>query len=128
MMELFFMGGALFMSLLTIVFIGMLAIAVMNGLKMLNGSLDVQAATRGIGFVKSAGLLAFVIGLLGQLIGLFSAFQAIEAKTVDISPELLASGFKVSMIPMLYGSIIFVLSLVIWFGLNALVSKNKQEV
>ncbi len=63
-------------------------------------------------WVKELGILALTIGILGQLIGLYSAFNAME-QAPDISPEMLAGGLKVSMITTLYGFLIFIISLVI---------------
>ena len=118
MLELFYMGGPLFMGILTIIFISMIAVAVVNGLPLLKDAPDdVEAAARKIGYVKSIGLFALIFGILGQLIGLFSAFQVIE-QSVEISPAMMAGGFKVSMITTLYGFLICIISYLIWFGLS----------
>ena len=46
-------------------------------------------------------------GVLGQLIGLFSAFAHLE--TVEsVSTEMLVGGLKVSLIPTLYGLLIYI--------------------
>lgn len=119
MLDLFNQGGPLFMGLLTIILIIMLVVAIMNGMPVLKGNItDHDATRRKIGTIKSVGLLALIIGILGQLIGLFSAFQAIELKAVEVSPSLIAGGFKISMITTIYGLIIFTLSMLVWFGLN----------
>ncbi|MFY0598231.1 MAG: MotA/TolQ/ExbB proton channel family protein [Cyclobacteriaceae bacterium] len=126
MFDLFYMGGPLFMGILTLVFICMICVAVVNGLPIFRGEIeDLEVIARRIGYVKSVGLFALIVGILGQLIGLFAAFQFIE-KAVDISPSLLASGFKVSMITTLYGVFIYVFSLLIWFGLSAML-KRKED-
>lgn len=117
MMNLFYMGGPLFMGILTLVFIAMVSVAFVNGLPVLKGNIS-EDSPRKIAYVKSVGLFALIFGILGQLIGLFSAFEAIELLEVDISPALLAGGFKVSMITTLYGLIIYVVSLLLWFGLS----------
>ena len=71
-----------------------------------------------INYIRSAGLFALIFGLLGQLIGLFSAFKAIKIEQVEASPSLLVEGFKVSMIPTAYGVLIFSFSMLVWFLLN----------
>jgi flagellar motor component MotA len=99
MLDLFNMGGPLFMSLISIAQIGMfLAIGMHQRGK---------AAARL--YVREAGLLALALGILGQLIGLFEAFKAIEAMG-DISTALLVGGLKISMITTLYGLIGFIIS------------------
>ena len=59
--------------------------------------------------IKNLGITALAVGILGQLIGLFTAMQHIEAAG-GISPGVFASGFKVSMITTMYGLIIFIIS------------------
>jgi biopolymer transport protein ExbB/TolQ len=118
MMNLFFMGGPLFMGILTLVFIAMVSVAFVNGLPVLKGNIS-EDSPRKIAYVKSVGLFALIFGILGQLIGLFSAFEAIELGQVSVSPSLLAAGFKVSMITTVYGLIIYVVSLLLWFGLSS---------
>lgn len=117
MFELFYMGGTLFMSILTLIFIAMIAAAVINAMAIFNGQIESEKARHKLAYIKSIGLLGLVVGILGQQIGLFSAFQAIEVMG-DVSPALLAGGFKVSMISTLYGFVIYILSLLIWLGLS----------
>lgn len=62
--------------------------------------------------IKSAGLLAAVTGILGQLIGLFSAFEAIQ-QMGTVSPAMLAGGLKVSIITTMYGIVIYIIALII---------------
>jgi biopolymer transport protein ExbB/TolQ len=120
MLDLFYQGGPLFMGLLTIILIIMIAVTVINGSNVLKGTTEnPDVNRRKIGTIKSVGLFALIIGILGQLLGLFSAFKAIELKAVEVSPSLIAGGFKVSMITTIYGLIIFALSILIWFGLNS---------
>ncbi len=111
------MGGPVFMGLLTIIFIAMLAVAGINGFLLFNEKISGETAVRKIGYIKSVGLFGLVVGVLGQLIGLYSAFQAIEI-VQDISPSMLAGGLKVSMITTLYGLMIFIISYLIWLGLS----------
>ncbi len=119
MLESFYNGGPVFMGVLSLIFIIMMAVSVINGIPVLKGEIeDPEEASKKLSYIKSIGLFAFIIGLLGQLIGLFSAFRAIELEAVEASPSLIAAGFKVSMISSIYGLIIYALSLGIWFGLN----------
>ena len=118
MFELFYMGGTLFMSILTLIFVAMIITAFITGLPVLKGEIDdTTVASRKISYVKSIGLFGLVVGVLGQMIGLYSAFQAIEMMG-DVSPALLAGGLKVSMITTLYGMLIYMISFLIWLGLS----------
>lgn len=117
MFELFYMGGPLFMGILTLIFIAMVIVAIVNGKPVLKGSIEADQGRNRISYIKSVGLFALVMGVLGQLIGLFEAFKAIEI-VKDISPAMMAGGLKVSMITTLYGLIIYLISYLIWFGLS----------
>jgi len=111
MIELFQMGGPLFMGILSIIFIGVI-ITTVYYLK----SSDKNETS--LNRIKSLGQFAMVFGILGQLIGLYDAFKFIE-QAGSISPGMLAGGFKVSMITTLYGIIIYVISYLIWLALQA---------
>lgn len=100
MIALFNMGGPLFMGILTIILLGVIVSAFV--------------AKR---MVKELGLLALAVGFLGQLIGLFGAFEGIEAMG-GVSQAMLAGGLKVSSIASIYGLLIYVISLVIQLGLK----------
>ncbi len=101
MLDLFYMGGPLFMGILTVILLALIASAFV--------------AKR---MVKELGLLALAIGFLGQLIGLFGAFEGIEAMG-GVSQAMLAGGLKVSSIASIYGLMIYIVSLLIQVGLKA---------
>ena len=63
-------------------------------------------------WIKEVGLLALSIGILGQIIGLFSAFQFMEASG-GVSQEVMAGGLKVSSTTTAYGLLIYIVSLVL---------------
>jgi hypothetical protein len=87
------MGGPLFMSILTLLLIGV-----------------VYAALQRKAILKEFGLAALAFGFLGQLIGLLGAFEAIEAAG-GVSQSILAGGLKVSSITSIYGLMIYCTSL-----------------
>lgn len=98
MLDLFNMGGPLFMSLISIAHISLFVAIVLHiqGRNVLN-------------LIKEAGLLALALGVLGQLIGLFEAFKAIE-QMGGVSAAMLAGGLKVSSITTIYGLMGYILS------------------
>ena len=110
MIELFQMGGMLFMSILTIELAAVIFFAAKCFLEK----------NRSVGLIKSAGLLAFITGILGQLIGLFSAFEAIQ-QMGSASPAMLAGGLKMSMITTIYGGIIYIVAILL-----AIILKNRK--
>ncbi len=112
MIDLFYEGGILFMGMLTLIFLCMLVSAILNYLQLFNGK---EVSDFQLNAVKSIGLFALVIGVLGQLIGLFSAFEAIS-QMEEISQAMLAGGLKVSSITTIYGILISLVAYVIWFS------------
>ena len=104
MFDIFSQGGPLFMGILTLILLSLVAVFVLSLIK----KRDEKQLLQSIQWLKSLGTLGLVVGILGQLIGLFSAFSVIETSQ-GISPTMLASGLKVSMITTLYGLIIFII-------------------
>ena len=103
------------MSILTIVLIVLLAWAIYHFLPViLKKDISSSKTRERLKHIKTIGSFALVLGILGQLIGLYEAFGAIQ-QMGDVSPALLAGGLKVSMITTFYGIFIFLMSLLIWF-------------
>jgi biopolymer transport protein ExbB/TolQ len=68
--------------------------------------------------IKQIGGLAAAYGTFGTLIGLFFAFNALEAMEVMIPLQVIMGGLKVGLITVLYGLIIFCLSLLAYIVLK----------
>lgn len=123
MIEMFLMGGMLFMTLVTLPFIGSIVLAVRSALLIFSDKPADDAMFRTLGYIKSTGLLSFVLGILGQLIGLYSAFEAIE-QMGSVSPAMLAGGLKVSSITSIWGMICLALSMIMYLGLSFFAKKK----
>lgn len=92
--------GILFCLLLAVVFTSVLVIK-NKGVNAL--------AEKWLKISQEIALFALVFGILGQLVGLVGAFQAIE-QVGEVSQALLAGGLKVSSYTTLYGFFIFLLA------------------
>ena len=95
MIDFFVEGGLLWMSLLTIEFIGVLL-----------------AAWKAPGWVKEAGLIALATGFLGTVLGFMQAATDIAAAK-GIAPYIIWAGVRVALMTLLYGCLIYGVSLVI---------------
>lgn len=126
MFRLFYEGGPLFMGILTLLLLIVLVLAGRSWMKYSSKDRNVYETRRSLVYVKNVGILAFVVGVLGQLIGLYSAFIAIE-EMGGVSPAMLAGGLKVSMITTLYGAIIFIIALLIWLLMDSRLESKNQE-
>jgi len=113
--ELYYQGGPFFMGILTILLVIMVAWIVYHFVVAYSGKrMSFEKALRKLGYGKSIGLFALVTGFLGQLIGMTTALSFI-AKAGGISPGVLASGIRVSMICPIYGILIYLISVLLWF-------------
>ncbi|CAH8281399.1 MotA/TolQ/ExbB proton channel family protein [Mariniflexile fucanivorans] len=95
MLDLFYQGGPLFMTILTILLLSVIV-----------------CFWKYPEWIKEVGLLALSIGILGQVMGLYSAFKAIE-QLGEVSQEMMFGGLKVSSITTMYGLIIYIISLIL---------------
>jgi len=117
MFDLFYQGGPLFMGILTILlFIVVLLSVYFLYLIIRKEYKSLDLTIKKLNFIKTTGIYALVTGILGQLIGLYSAFTQIEAAR-DISPAILVGGLRISMITTIYGMIIFLISYLFWVAL-----------
>jgi hypothetical protein len=125
MTSLFYEGG-IFMGILTILLLIIIAMAVYQFVQISKNNYERATIFRHhLSRIKSLGLFALVVGIFGQLLGLYQVFSFI-GQAGSISPAILAGGLKVSTIPTLYGMIIFLLSWLIWMGLDFKAS-NKSH-
>ena len=96
MFSLFLAGGPGAMSLLSVELICLLF-----------------AAWKAPAWVREIGLLALITGFFWQFLGFFNATDVIAQVGAWPSAGLLMNGFKVSLSPVMYGMLIYALSLVI---------------
>jgi biopolymer transport protein ExbB/TolQ len=114
------------MGILTLILVTVVAVGIINGLPVLKGNcLSQEICYRKISYIKSVGLFALIFGILGQMIGLYSAFAAIE-QMGGVSPAMLAGGLKVSSITTIYGLVIYVIALLIWFLFSLRLEKPEE--
>ncbi|MCR8669504.1 MotA/TolQ/ExbB proton channel family protein [Aestuariibaculum sp. M13] len=102
MLNLFYEGGTLFMTILTVLLLAVIVCFV-----------------KFPEWIKDMGILALSFGILGQIIGLYSAFKGIE-QMGQVSQEMMAGGLKVSSITTMYGLLIYIISVIL-----SLINKQK---
>ena len=106
-------GGPVFMYPLLLMLLLCIALIIYVFIKGDDGRF-----TKLIGHV---GLFALVWGFLGQMIGLVTAFDSIEAFS-DMSPNILATGIKIALLNPIFGMLVF---LIARLGIIALLFKKK---
>jgi hypothetical protein len=117
MLDLFYRGGPLFMGLLTLIFLIIVIYSFLKGYEITEGKISNPLdISRSLGLTKELGLLALVMGVLGQLISLFAAFKSIQLGSIEVSSTVILDGFQVSMITTIYGLVIFLLAMILYRG------------
>lgn len=126
MKDLLVTGGIEFMSFLSILFVIAIAWILFHffiGLKP--GQNNFQKVLKRIEYGKSIGLFALIVGFLGQMMGLIAMFDAV-AMAGDINPMLVFNGIKVTMICPVYGILIYLITILLWF-IGTLIIEKKAE-
>ena len=107
MFKLFIQGGPVFMTILTVLLVAIFF-----------------AAWKAPRWIREIGSFALVFGFLTLLVGLYQMFEALQQVATDIgegvtgvfdliSPGVLFGGLKIALIPVFYGIIIYLVSLVV---------------
>jgi len=94
-------GGSFFMYPLLFILILVIVLIV-------KGFLQKGNTKKTVSLISSITLFAVVWGFSGQMIGMISAFDSIEA-VGDISPAVMAGGLKISFLAPLFGMVIFLI-------------------
>jgi len=99
-------GGPFFMSLILICFLLTLFFLVKAGLSLKK---DSDLTNKMISLSTDTSLLGLVLGFLGSVIGLISAFDSIES-VGNVSSEVFAGGLKVALLSLVFGTATFCIS------------------
>jgi hypothetical protein len=84
-----------------------------------------QLSTKWLEAVKQIGGLAAAWGLLSTIIGLFGAFDALEAMKEMAPQQMIMGGLKVAVITAIYGLSIFCLSMLAYIILKLTSSSSN---
>lgn len=125
------MGGPAYMAILTLLLIATTAWIIYHFIVAYTAKqARYKKALRKIGYGKTMGLFTMIVGITGQMNGLYAMFSAIEdltAKGTAIKPELVFEGIKVTMICTIYGILIYLFSLLLWFLASVLIEKKQAN-
>jgi hypothetical protein len=126
MKDLFYLGGSTFMGTLTVLFVITTAWIIYHFVSGYNSKqANKEKTLKMIEYGKSMGLFTMIVGFLGQMVGFVSMFEAIE-QAADINPNMVFGGIKVTMICPIYGMLIFLFTLLLWFSARMLIEKKFE--
>jgi biopolymer transport protein ExbB/TolQ len=116
-----FEGGPLFMTFIYLMWLAVIILVATFWLK--KGKTERRPLVKLNEAILFTGSLAFLTGILGQVVGIFQALTVLETIT-DISPKLIAAGLRVSFLAPLYGFMLLIISVIIWFIHRSLIDKT----
>ncbi|WP_026839039.1 MotA/TolQ/ExbB proton channel family protein [Gillisia sp. JM1] len=117
-------GGMLPMTLILISFFIMIFLIFKASVKLRSNFLVFNKA---ISLVNQIALVALVIGLFTQLIGLIQVFDSFESLE-NVQPALFASGIKVALLAPLFGGLVFLIGRISTFVLTWIHNDSEQLV
>ena len=94
--QLFVSGGYLNMSIITLLLVALFF-----------------AAWKAPAWVKEIGLIALAFSVMATLIGCVQMAGVLQAEPEVVSPNFIWGGLKVAPVPVIYGFIVYIISLVI---------------
>lgn len=107
-------GGPVSMTLIIICFFPMLFLIVRAIMKLKSSH---HIFKKSISLINQIALLALVIGLFSQLLGLIQVFDAFESLD-NVNPEVFARGIKLTLLPPVFGGFAFIVGRLASFILN----------
>ncbi len=117
-------GGIYFMLPIYIMWIIVIFLGIKFLIKFNVENTDIKKLTKTNSLIIFLGSFTFLFGLLGQILGIYNALQAVQ-QAGDISPALIAGGLRVSLLAPLYGFFLFLISFITWFIFKNLL---KQQI
>lgn len=108
-------GGIAFMHPITLLLVLNVAIAGYVIYRRISGK---AINSNWIEFIKHMGGFAAAVGTFGTLVGLFLAFNALEQSAEVIPFQVIMGGLKVALINVLYGLIVFFISMIAYIILK----------
>jgi flagellar motor component MotA len=103
-----------------------LLVLVIAGIKIYQMVVLKQYNLKLIRLIRMGGLFAAAFGVLSQIIGIVQALEAIRA-AADISPEIVMGGAIVSFYSTIWGLIVLVVSLPIYYVLKEFIKLKMTE-
>ena len=109
-------GGPVSMSLILLLFLLLLFLVVRATTKL---KASAEVFRKSISLVNQVALLAVVIGLFSQLLGLIQVFDAFESLG-NINSSLFAAGLKLTLLPPVFGGFTFIIGRTATLILNSI--------
>ncbi|ALO14637.1 hypothetical protein L21SP5_00970 [Salinivirga cyanobacteriivorans] len=116
-------GGPFFMSLVYIMWIIVIVFVVKSVINYFSPKATEKFLLRQTSWILFFGSLAFLTGIFAQMVGFYEAMHVLQ-EGGDVSPKLIAGGFKVSLLAPMYGFFLLLLSALYWFLYRKIVQEK----
>lgn len=113
--------GGPYMHIITLMAILMLIVA---GIKIFRMVALKEYNTKLLSLIMMAGSFSAALGVFSQIIGIVQALEAIRA-AADISPQIVMGGAIVSFYSTIWGFMVLLVSLLIYFILKEIIKHKK---
>jgi len=113
----FFLSGGPMMWLLLLIALVILALFIKKAVQLFGSSSISEDAAIGINAVIFWGSISAILGFFAHFYGVYQAMQAIKMAN-DISPAIVAQGYAMSLVTILFGMGILLISAILWFILR----------
>jgi len=120
-------GGPFFMSLVYIMWIIVIVFVVKSVINYFSPKATEKFLLRQSSWILFLGSLAFLTGIFAQMVGFYEDMHVLQ-EAGDVSPKLIAGGFKVSLLAPLYGFLLLLLSALYWFLYRKIVQKKFAKM
>ncbi|MDX9695299.1 MAG: MotA/TolQ/ExbB proton channel family protein [Bacteroidales bacterium] len=118
----FFEGGPYLMLLIYIMWIVVLFFAAKLLINYFSDKRNLVKLEKYNSIILFSGSFAFLFGIFGQIIGFFQILDVIHREG-DIAFSLIAGGLRVTLITVIYGFALLLVSAIIWFVNRNLLKK-----
>ena len=115
------------MSLVYIMWIIVIVFVVKSVINYFSPKATEKFLLRPSSWILFFGSLAFLTGIFAQMVGFYEAMHVLQ-EVGDVSPKLIAGGFKVSLLAPLYGFLLLLLSALYWFLYRKIVQKKFTKM
>ena len=119
MYDIYVAGGTFFMHTLSLIFfinMGLIIFVVITRLQKKPFNRNILEA------IRQLGGLALAWGVFSTVVGLFFAFDDLAGMKETLPLYVIMGGLKVALITILYGLIIFMISLISFIGLKSMMN------
>ena len=123
MYDIYVAGGTVYMHPLTLVLLINLGLSIFVVVAVLQKK---KLNKNFLEAIRQLGGLALAWGAFSTLIGLFFAFDSLEGMKETLPLNVIMGGLKVALITVLYGLIIFILSLISFIGLRSMMNNSSN--